>query len=58
MNASNVSSMRFVADLLERRGDSRQALQLRAEAKELALMDKSCTNPWRLREAMPSRPGS
>ncbi len=36
MNAGNVSSMRFVADLLERRGDSRQALQLRHEAMELA----------------------
>jgi len=58
MNVGNASSMRFVADLLERRVDSRQALQLRAEAKELALMDQSCTNLWRLREAMPSRPGS
>ncbi|MCU1302363.1 MAG: hypothetical protein JWQ87_2647 [Candidatus Sulfotelmatobacter sp.] len=36
MNAGNVSSMRFVADLLERRGDSSRASQLRAEAKELA----------------------
>ena len=36
MNAGNVSSMRFVADLLERRGDSARASQLRAEAKELA----------------------
>lgn len=36
MNAGNVSSMRFVAHLLERRGDSSRAAQLRAEAKELA----------------------
>ncbi len=36
MNAGNVSSMRFVAGLLERRGESSRALQLRAEAKELA----------------------
>jgi hypothetical protein len=36
MNAGNVSSMRFVADLLERHGDSSRASQLRAEAKELA----------------------
>jgi len=36
MNAGNVSSMRFVADLLERRGDSSRATQLRVEAKELA----------------------
>jgi hypothetical protein len=36
MNAGNVSSMRFVADLLERRGESSRASQLRAEAKELA----------------------
>jgi hypothetical protein len=36
MNAGNVSSMRFAASLLERRGDSVQASQLRAEAKELA----------------------
>jgi hypothetical protein len=36
MNAGNVSSMRFVADLLERRGDSSRARQLRADAKELA----------------------
>jgi hypothetical protein len=36
MNAGNVSSMRFIADLLERRGDSSRASQLRAEAKELA----------------------
>jgi hypothetical protein len=36
MNAGNVSSMRFVADLLERRGDSPRAAQLRTEAKELA----------------------
>ncbi len=36
MNAGNVSSMRFVAALLERHGDSSRASQLRAEAKELA----------------------
>jgi hypothetical protein len=36
MNAGNVSSMRFVADLLERRGDAQQAGQLRSEAGELA----------------------
>jgi len=36
MNAGNVYSMRFVADLLDRRGDSSRAAQLRAEAKELA----------------------
>jgi hypothetical protein len=36
MNAGNVSSMRFVASLLERRGDSTRASQLRAEAKDLA----------------------
>ncbi len=36
MNAGNVSSMRFVAALLDREGDSTQASQLRAEAKELA----------------------
>jgi hypothetical protein len=36
MNAGNVSSMRFVADLLDRRGDSSRASQLRAEGKELA----------------------
>ena len=36
MNAGNVSQMRFVADLIERRGDSPRASQLRAEAKELA----------------------
>jgi hypothetical protein len=36
MNAGNVCSMRFVANLLERRGDSSRASQLRAEAKELA----------------------
>ena len=35
MNAGNVYGMRFVASLLERRGDGRAA-QLRAEAKELA----------------------
>jgi hypothetical protein len=36
MNAGNVSAMRFVADLLERRGDSSRASHLRVEAKELA----------------------
>lgn len=36
MNAGNVYSMRFVADLLERRGDSSGAAQLRADAKALA----------------------
>jgi hypothetical protein len=36
MNAGNVSSMRFVADLLDRRGESSRASQLRAEAAELA----------------------
>jgi hypothetical protein len=36
MNAGNVSSMRFVAELFERRGNSSQASQLRAEAKTLA----------------------
>jgi hypothetical protein len=36
MNAGNVWSMRFVADLLDHRGDSSRAAQLRAEAKELA----------------------
>ena len=36
MNAGNVSSMRFVANLLERRGESRRASQLRGEASQLA----------------------
>jgi hypothetical protein len=36
MNAGNVSSMRFLADLLERRGRAPEAAQLRAEATELA----------------------
>jgi hypothetical protein len=36
MNAGNVSSMRFLADLLEHRGDTSRAAQLRAEAAELA----------------------
>ena len=36
MNAGNVSSMRSVAALLERRGDTSGATHLRAEAKELA----------------------
>jgi hypothetical protein len=36
MNAGNVFSMRFVAALLERRGDSGRAAQFRSEASELA----------------------
>lgn len=36
MNAGNVSSMRFVAALLEKRGRSQQGAQLRAEASALA----------------------
>ena len=36
MNAGNVSSMRFVAELLDRRGQAQEATQLRAEAKDLA----------------------
>jgi len=36
MNAGNVSSLRFVANLLARRGDSARASQFRAEAKDLA----------------------
>jgi hypothetical protein len=36
MNAGNVYGMRFVASLLERRGDSARATQLRSEAKDLA----------------------
>ena len=36
MNAGNVSSMRFVAELLERRGQSQQATALRADAQDLA----------------------
>lgn len=36
MNAGNVSSMRFVADLLEHRGDSERASGLRSEASDLA----------------------
>jgi len=36
MNAGNVYGMRFVAALLERRGDATRAAQLRSEAKELA----------------------
>ncbi len=36
MNAGNVSSMRFVAALLERRGRMQQAAQLRSEASALA----------------------
>jgi hypothetical protein len=36
MNAGNVSSMRFVAELLDRRGDSVRAAELRAKSKQLA----------------------
>jgi hypothetical protein len=36
MNAGNVSSMRFVADLVDRRGDSARASQFRSEATETA----------------------
>jgi len=36
MNAGNVSSMRFVADLLDQRGRGQQAAQLRSEASALA----------------------
>ncbi len=36
MNAGNVYGMRFVASLLDRRGDSNRAAQLRSEAKDLA----------------------
>jgi hypothetical protein len=36
MNAGNVRSMRIVADLHERRGNSDRAMQLRGEAKALA----------------------
>jgi hypothetical protein len=36
LNAANVYGMRFVASLLERRGDSTRAAQLRSEARELA----------------------
>jgi hypothetical protein len=36
MNAGNAYGMRFVASLLERRGDSSRAAQFRAEAKDLA----------------------
>lgn len=36
MNAGNVSSMRFVAALLEKRGRAQQAAQLRSEATDLA----------------------
>jgi hypothetical protein len=36
MNAGNVYGMRFVAALLDRRGDSLRARQYRAEAKDLA----------------------
>lgn len=37
MNAGNVSSMRFVAALLDRKGDSTGAQKLRAEAQDLAM---------------------
>ena len=36
INAGNVSSLRFVADLLERGGDAQRAAELRNEAGELA----------------------
>lgn len=36
MNANNVQSMRIVAEMLERRGDSGQANKMRAEAASLA----------------------
>ncbi len=36
MNAGNVSGMRFVAALLDRRNDTARAAQLRADAKDLA----------------------
>src|ERR1019366_4746127 len=36
MNAGNVYGMRFVASLLDRRGDSSRASQFRAEATDLA----------------------
>ena len=36
LNAGNVYGMRFVSSLLEHRGESSRAAQLRAEAKELA----------------------
>lgn len=36
MNAGNVSSMRFVAELLEHRGRGQEAAKLRAEAADLA----------------------
>ncbi len=36
MNAGNVYGMRFVASLLDRRGNKSRAAQLRSEAKELA----------------------
>jgi len=36
MNAGNVSSMRFVAELLERNGRAQEAASLRADAKALA----------------------
>ncbi|HEY2468648.1 MAG TPA: hypothetical protein VGI45_12525 [Terracidiphilus sp.] len=36
MNAGNVSSMRFVAELLEKAGRNQEALQLRSDATDLA----------------------
>lgn len=36
MNAGNVANMRFVADLLERRGETARATELRARSKDLA----------------------
>lgn len=36
MNAGNVSSMRFIAELLDRRGDSTRANELRVKSKQLA----------------------
>ena len=38
MNAGNVYAMRFAAALLDRRGDSPRAAQLRSEAKDLAAL--------------------
>jgi hypothetical protein len=36
MNAGNVANMRFVADLMERRGNATRALELRAKSQDLA----------------------
>jgi hypothetical protein len=36
MNAGNVANMRFVAELLERRGDANRARELRAKSEDLA----------------------